>query len=128
MFLDTSIIIEILRSDKRSKRFLEIFEHIENEVLFISMIQLGEISDWCLNNKIKPDDRIKKIRSIVNVIPLTEEICLKGSTIKYDMRKKGLSRFSLIDGIVIASARIVNQNLLTADSDFRKIKEAIIIN
>jgi predicted nucleic acid-binding protein len=127
MFLDTSIIIEILRSVKKSRRFEDIFDLIEDEILFISMIQLSEISDWCLSNNIEPENRIKKIKNIVNVIPLTEEICLEGSRLKHEMRKKGISKFSLIDGLIIASARMVNQNLLTTDSDFRKITEAIIV-
>jgi predicted nucleic acid-binding protein len=43
------------------------------------------------------------------------------------MRSKGLKRFSLMDGIILASARSIDQKLLTADSDFRKAEDAVLI-
>ena len=127
MFLDTSIIIEIFRSEKNSKTFEEIYELIKDEPLFISVIQIGEISDWCLKNNIDPEKRISKLRQILNIIPLSEKLCFEGSQIKFNLRKKGISKFSLIDGIILASARSINQKLITMDKDFRKIKDAIVL-
>jgi predicted nucleic acid-binding protein len=127
MFLDTSIIIEIFRKGKDTKRFEEIYSHIKDEPLFISIIQLGEISDWCLKNRINPKNRIDKLKSILNIIPLSEKVCIEGSKIKYEMRKKRLSKFSLFDGIILASAQSINQILLTMDSDFKKAKNVIIM-
>ncbi len=127
MFLDTSIIIEIFRSKKNSKRFEKIFQFIENDQLFISIIQLGEISDWCLKNNINPLNRISKLKDIVNITPLDEDICMEGSRIKFEMRKSGASNFSLIDGMVLASSISILQQLLTTDSDFHKAEDAILI-
>lgn len=127
MFLDTSIIIEIFRSEKNSKTFEEIYELIKDEPLFISVIQIGEISDWCLKNNIDPEKRISKLRQLLNIIPLSEKLCFEGSQIKFNLRKKGISKFSLIDGIILASARSINQKLITMDKDFRKIKDAIVL-
>lgn len=127
MFLDTSIIIEIFRSEKNSKTFEEIYELIKDEPLFISIIQIGEISDWCLKNNIDPEKRISKLRQLLNIIPLSEKLCFEGSQIKFNLRKKGISKFSLIDGIILASARSINQKLITMDKDFRKIKDAIVL-
>ena len=128
MFLDTSIIIEIFRSKKRSKRFEKIFDIIKDEPLFISIIQLGEISDWCLKNNISAYERISSLKDIVNIIPLDEGICIEGSGIKNEMRKSGISNFGLLDGIILASARAIVQKLLTTDSDFKKADDAIIID
>ncbi len=127
MLLDTSIIIEIFRSEKNSKTFEEIYELIKDEPLFISVIQIGEISDWCLKNNIDPEKRISKLRQLLNIIPLSEKLCFEGSQIKFNLRKKGISKFSLIDGIILASARSINQKLITMDKDFRKIKDAIVL-
>ena len=41
MFLDTSIIIEIFRNDKNSKKFQDIYTYIKEEPIFISIIQIG---------------------------------------------------------------------------------------
>jgi predicted nucleic acid-binding protein len=127
MFLDTTIIIEIFRSEKEDRKFAKIFDLIQDEPLFISIIQIGEISDWCLNNGINPSDRISKLNELLNIIPIDEKICIEGSKIKYQMRKKGVLKFSLIDGIILASARTFNQKLLTTVSDFRKAEDAIFL-
>ena len=127
MFLDTSIIIEIFKTGKDTKRFEEIYNFIKDEPLFMSIIQIGEISDWCLRNKINPKERIDKLKKILNIIPLSEKICLEGSNIKYEMRKKKIGNFSLIDGLILASARSINQELMTIDNDFQKAKDVILL-
>jgi predicted nucleic acid-binding protein len=109
MFLDTSIIIEIFQSKKKSETFEEIYELIKDDPIFISVIQMGEISDWCLKNNINPEKRIFKLKQILNVVPLSEKICLEGSKIKYNIRKKGTKKFSLIDGIILSSARSIKK-------------------
>ncbi len=127
MFLDTTIVVEVLRSGRESRRFRRILEAIKDDPLFISMLQLAELSDWCLENSIDPSDRISRLKGIVGVVPLTEGICLEGSKIKRGMRERGVSKFSLLDGIILASARSIDQKLLTSDSDFRKAEDAVVI-
>jgi len=127
MFLDTSIIIEIFSNDQKTKTFQEIYKHIKDEPLFISLIQIGEISDWCLKNNLDPEKRITKLKKILNVIPLNEKICCEAAHIKYTIRKKGVAKFGLLDGIILASARSINQRLLTTDSDFRTIEDAVVM-
>lgn len=127
MFLDTSIIVEIFRSGKNSETFKEIFELIKDEPIFISVIQMGEISDWCLRNNINPEKRIDKLKQILNVVPLSEKICIECSKIKHNIRKNKTSKFSLIDGIILSSARSINQKFLTMDKDFRKINDSIVL-
>jgi predicted nucleic acid-binding protein len=127
MFLDTSIIIEIFRNDKNSKKFQDIYTCIKDEPIFISIIQIGEILDWCLKNHIDPEKRIVKLKQILNIIPLNEKICYNAAEIKYTIRKKGVTKFGLLDGIVLASARSINQRLLTTDTDFKIIKDAIVM-
>lgn len=128
MFLDTSIIIEIFRSGENTRLFGDIYELIKDELLFISIIQIGEISDWCLKNEIDPTERISNLKDIVNLIPLSEKICFEGSKITYDFRREGISHFSLMDGFILASARSINQKLLTKDTDFRKADDAIVLD
>ena len=127
MFLDTSIIIEIFRSDKNSKKFQEIYAYIKDEPIFMSIIQIGELADWCLKNHIDPEKRITKLKQILNVIPLNEKICYDAAHIKYMIRNKGVTKFGLLDGMVLASARSINQRLLTTDSDFKTISDAVVV-
>ncbi len=125
MFLDTSIIVELMRGE--GPRVDSIMAHIENELLFISVIQLGEVNDWCLANCSDPPARILQLKDIVNVIPLNEAICIEASELKHQFRAQKIIKFSLMDGIILASARYIDQKLLTSDADFRKANDAIII-
>jgi len=127
MFLDTSVIIEIFRNEKSSQIFKKIFKLIKNKSLFISTIQIGEISDWCLINDVDPIKRVSNLKEIINFVPLDEDICINGSKIKFRNRKKGNKKFSLIDGIILASARSINQTLITLDNDFKKINDVIVL-
>ncbi len=127
MFLDTSVIVDIFKFDEESKNFQKIFELIKDESLFISIFQIGEVSDWSLENKIDPAGPLEFLKKTMNIIPLSEEICLEASKIKYYMRKKGQKKFGLADGIVLASARSINQTLLSRDSDFRNAKDVIFL-
>ncbi len=127
MFLDTNIIIDMFRFGKGTERFRKIFKQIEDEALFISIIQIGEIADWSLANEIDPSEPIKYLKEMVNIVPLSEDICIQGSKIKYDMRKEGAAKFSLADGLILSSARFVKQVLLTMDEDFKKVKDVIIL-
>ena len=127
MFLDTSIIIEIFRKEQKSKTFGEIFKLIKDEAIFISIIQIGEITDWCIKNNINPEKRTEKLKQIVNIVPLNEKICIEAAKIKHYIRKKDTNKFSLIDGIILSSSRSINQKLLTLDKDFRNIEDAVVL-
>ncbi|MEW5937891.1 MAG: PIN domain-containing protein [Candidatus Thermoplasmatota archaeon] len=94
MFLDTSIIVELLEGSRSSVRIDKILQHIKDEPIFISVIQLAELSDWCENNKIDSFTRINQIRNITNVMPLNDNICMEGAKIKHEMRKSSVDKFT----------------------------------
>ncbi len=127
MFIDTSILIEILISKEGSTEFNEILKYVKDEPIFISMIQIGEICDWCLKNDIDPKNRILMVKEIANIIPLNENICTEGSKIKKSMRDLGAAKFGPMDGLILASARSIDHRLLTKDRDFEKAEDVIIL-
>ena len=127
MFLDTSIIVDIFLNEENTETFQSIYELIKDEMLFISVIQIGEISHHCLRNDIDPKERVSQLKRTVIIIPLSEKMCLEGSKIKHRYRKEGITYFSLIDGIILASARSINQKFLTKDTDFKKANDAIVL-
>ena len=119
MFLDTSAIVELFRNEPGSPMFEKIFEIIGNEPLYISVVQLAEFSDWSIRNGHDVSDQVNILKMLVNILPMNEMICLKASQMKNEMQRKGIEKFGLIDGIVLASAQSINQKLLTTDTDFR---------
>ncbi len=127
MLIDTSTIIEILRHPKTSDRFRLIKEHIKSEELYVLVIQLAELSDWCIENRAPPMERVETVKKLANIILLDEDICLEGSKIKRSRRKSGHMDFDLMDGLVLAAARSVGEKLLTFDRDFEDEKDCVIL-
>ena len=127
MLLDTSAIIEVLRHPRTSKEFRTIQKHVGEEELYILVVQLAELSDWCLVNSVPVKERIEEVKSLANVVPLDEDICLEGSRIKNERRKKGFRSFGLLDGLVLAAARSVGERVLTFDRDFTEEEDCLVL-
>ncbi len=127
MLIDTSTIIEILLHPKTSERFTIIQDHVRTQELYVLVVQFAEISDWCIENRISPRERIEAVKRFASIIPLDEEICLDGSRIKSDRRRDGFKNFSLLDGLVLAAARSVGEKLLTFDKDFSGEKDCLVL-
>ena len=126
MLIDTSTVIEILRNPKSSDRFKLVKEQIRNEELYMLIIQLAELSDWCIRNSVPPTERIEAIKQFANIVPLDEDMCLEGSRIKSARRRTGHKNFSLLDGLVLAAARSMGERLLTFDRDFMGEKDCVV--
>ena len=127
MLFDTSAIIEVLRHPRTSKEFRTIQKHVGEEELYILVVQLAELSDWCLVNSVPVKERIEEVKSLANVIPLDEDICLEGSRIKNERRKKGFRSFGLVDGLVLAAARSVGERVLTFERDFTGEEDCLVL-
>ncbi len=127
MLLDSSIIVELFRHKKTSKFFGKVMNEVGEQLLFVSLIELAEIADWCLRNSIVAQSRITAITEFAQIIPLDEAICQQAAVIKRDRRAKGYTNFGLIDGIILGSARAKNQGVLTLDPDFSGEKDCVVL-
>ena len=128
MLLDTSTVIEILRHPKTSERFRLVKEQIRAEEVYMLVIELAELSDWCIRNRVPATERIEAVKQFANIVPVDEEICLEGSKIKSERRRNGHRSFSLLDGLILAAARSMGERLLTFDRDFIGEKDCIVLS
>jgi predicted nucleic acid-binding protein len=128
MFIDTSILIDIIIHRRDSKEIQRILKIVRNRPMYISVLQFGEYSDWCYKKGRNPELYLQKIKKLVNVVKITEEICLEGSRIKDNQRRLRSKKFSLADGIITATARSINAPILTKDRDFENIQDAIVLD
>jgi predicted nucleic acid-binding protein len=125
MFLDTTILVEILRGNREVVDYVE--KVAEKEPLFFSVVQIGELADWCHLNNLDPLKVLQDIKEIATPVEITESICLEGSKIKKEQREVGKKKFSLIGGIIAASAINLEQKLLTLDRDFEALENVVIL-
>ncbi len=113
MFLDTTVLVEILRGNQK---VVDCVERVaEKEPLLFSVVQIGELADWCHLNNLDPLKVLQDVKSIATPAGITDGICLEGSKIKGEQRRAGKRKFSLIGGIIAASAASLEQKLLTLD-------------
>lgn len=124
MLLDTSVLIAIFTSKRAADR---ISREVGDSQLYVSHIQLAELADWATRSGAPATERVEAAEQIASVAPLTKEICLEAAAIKFAKRKKGIPDFGIIDGIVLATARSLGQNLLTFDADFASEEDCVVL-
>ena len=124
MFLDTSALVAIFTSQKQAER---ISREVGDSQLYVSSIQLAELADWALRSGVPAAERVEAVEQMASVAPLTKDICLEGATIKSARRRRGILTFGIIDGVILATARSLGQNLITYDRDFAGEKDCLVL-
>ena len=124
MLLDTSALVAIFTSKKAADR---IEREVKDTELYISHVQIAELADWATRSGVPAADRIDSVEQMVNVAPLTNEICLGAASIKSMRRSQGISSFGIVDGIILSTARSLGQSLLTFDTDFEGEPDCVVM-
>jgi predicted nucleic acid-binding protein len=127
VLLDTSTIVEIFRNPSRSPLLEQITAEIGDEGAYISIIQLAEVAEWAERNRSPPEERIDAVKELARVVPLDERICLDAAQIKAKRRKARFASFGLVDGVILATARSLDQRVLTFDGDFGGIDDCVVL-
>lgn len=119
LFLDTNAIIELLKENEELKKATETADAIS-----ISII--SELEFKSFTNLSKSDRRLfDSFTSMINVFDLQSS----NSTLKNKIIEiRNTYHLKLPDSIIAASAIINNATLVTADSDFKRVKELKIIS
>ncbi|MDY6966477.1 MAG: PIN domain-containing protein [Halobacteriota archaeon] len=123
MFLDTSAVIELFLGSKLGTKVLEA---IKEDDAFISIVTYAEVAMWCKRNGKDIEVLKENIEKIANTVDLTSNICYEAANITFEEKQKNKS-FGIIDGIIMASARSVNQQLITKDRHFEGFSDVVIL-
>lgn len=128
MFLDTSALIDLMRSAPDDERSRRIRSALQDERIYLSPIQMGELADYARRFPLPLADLLQRVRSNSEFVTLTPEVAIQGAAIKAEVRalQKG-TNFSLIDGILLASARAIGQGFLTSDRAFPTASDIIVV-
>ncbi|MFH1774872.1 MAG: PIN domain-containing protein [Methanobacteriota archaeon] len=123
MFLDTSAVIEHFLGSKRGERVAAI---LKREPCFISILSLAEAKIWCIKNNRDYAIWLEKTSKMVSIVEITKSICESGAEITHTMQKTN-KNFGLMDGLILATARSLNQGLMMKDAHFKGIEDVEII-
>jgi predicted nucleic acid-binding protein len=124
ILIDTSIIIEFLRKDKKQKSYL--WKLKEENICFISSITTFELLSGAKTDKHIED--ITKIRKWIESIPLDDEIAEFAASIFQDLKK----RHQIIeyrDIFIAATAKFHNLSIATLNTKhFSRIEGVRLLN
>lgn len=123
MFLDTSAIVEHFIGSKRGEN---VAAELKNEPCFVSILSLAEVKIWCIRNDRDYALWLEKTSKMVSIVELAKSTCESGAEITYEMQKTN-KNFGLMDGLILATARSLGQELMTKDAHFEGIKNIKII-
>ena len=122
--LDTWAWIEFYIGSEKGR---EIYQKIENEECYTSIVSLAEMSDNYRSGNLKSDNKWSEIRKFVEskteIINLTSSICSSAGEIKKKEREK-FPDFGLMDAIILATAREHSLELITGDKHLKDKERA----
>ncbi len=121
--IDASAWIEYLYGTPKG---VKIKPFIEREEIATSMIAIGEIAYKFSRINHGFDIMLQFIQKRSAIIEISAALMLAAAQIKNEMRSKK-SKFSMADGVHLATARQEDSTLVTADSDFAGLENVMLI-
>ncbi len=101
-------------------------EYLQNSVVMTFSITLAEVVAKILRHGKEPTRAITAIKQLSTIMNTTEELSL--ATAKtYALLRKTKTKISLSDVYLIELARQERAKILTKDTDFEGIKEAVLL-
>ena len=118
-----------------SSAWIDLFEGKDNGILVQEFLEKKDcctpsvvVAEVCSKIHKKGFDVDMAFRALTSmpIIPLTAEIA-KSAGILHSTHHSRNPKFALADAIVLATAREMNAKILTKDTDFRNVPEAILL-
>ncbi|MEK6874693.1 MAG: PIN domain-containing protein [Nanoarchaeota archaeon] len=121
--IDSSAWIEYLGGTNKGAKIRHI---IEEEEVCCSIIAIAEIADAYDREQRPCEDRLIFIKQKAVIVPINFEIARKSAVLKH-MHRKNHPKFSLADGIHLATAQVHQATLVTTDHDFEGLPQVMLI-
>lgn len=112
--------------DSEKGKIIESYIQDTKNTLYTNAITVAEIISKVKRNNKDTEIAFNAISTLSIIYSGNETLCKEVGLIHAEQRKKN-GKFSLADAFVVATARKFNAKILTADNDFRGIKEAILL-
>jgi len=122
MLLDSCMWVELFLGSEKGKEVEKLL--IEKEC-FTSIVSIGEITNWGLNEGLDYKDLILRIKKLSKIVNIDENIMELAGKMNYE-RKKKLHNWGMLDSLIYASARIYGLDVLTMDHHFEGLEGAVV--
>ena len=123
MLLDTFAWVELFQATNAGEKVRSI---IQDRPAYTSVATLAEITVWALRYGKDPDLFIERIEKLSSVLPLNREILTRAGKVTHE-RKKDRSGFGIMDGLIYATARLHQLEMLTGDPHFQGLPGVVFL-
>lgn len=121
--IDTSAWVEYFAG---SPKGIKISKLIEEGRIATSIIAIAELAYVFERKEISFEKQLNFIQSRATFVPITVETALQAAHFKKQLRQKK-EKFSLADGIHLATAVQQNATLITTDTDFSGLPSVLLL-
>lgn len=121
--IDTSAWVEYLTGTAKGMKIKPL---IEREKVATSIIAIAELADKLARDDKRFSITLQFIQRRAAILELSVPIALKAAQLKKEIRKKK-EKFSMADGVHLATALEEGAVLLTADNDFSGLNNVMVI-
>lgn len=123
IIVDTSAWIEYFEGTEKGAR---ISEYVRESMLLITGMIATEICSKFMREQKPVEAVVMALRSLAALVPIDFEVAYQAAHI-YNHQRKRKPKFGIVDAHIVAVAKINNAKVLTCDSDFLGLDEAIVV-
>jgi predicted nucleic acid-binding protein len=125
MILDSSCLVVWLFGDEAE--IAPMLPHLVDKPLRTGWVQLAEMEDVITRKGLGEADWRERVEEAMEVVPQVLDDFIQGARVKTLQRKSGAKTFSLIDGIICATAHRRRETVLTLDLEWEGIKGVTVL-
>jgi predicted nucleic acid-binding protein len=123
LLFDTHAWIEFFRGTPKGVRVRDL---LAQGKAFASEATAAELTIWALRNGFNPDRYLASVERLATFIPLTRDALVAAGKVSYE-RKKSSKEWGLLDGMVYATARLNDLEVVTGDEDFAGLPGVVLL-
>mgnify|MGYP001563981711 CR=1 FL=1 len=122
---DTYAWIEYFLGSKKGIIVKNILENSKNTIITLDSC-IAEIYLWCLREEKDFEFSFKLIKSCSSLEKIDLSSWIEAAKIRHENRKK-ISRFGIMDAIILAKQKETGCTILTGDKHFKDLKNVIFL-
>lgn len=125
LVVDSSAWMEYLTGSAKGARARKLIDDPSNNI-YVSALALAEMTSKIIREGKSAHAALDIVKSNSRIVPADGETAIRAGEIHAETRKK-IPKFGMGDAFAVAAAEKTGAAILTADNDFRLVRNAIII-
>ncbi len=126
LVIDTSAWIDYFEGNSAGEKVKEYIENSTNEI-YTNILSISEISSLATRKQLDSNKLLSVLFSYSKIYSINIDFSKEVGEIHGQIKEK-IKDFGLVDAFILLTAKKLNAKIITGDSHFKGMKEAIIVN